>query len=68
MTLDVKFSGKLTTAYNDEPHSEDVGGVVMHELSSVCLYSIPFKMSLDNYYIEMINELRKENKYEERIY
>lgn len=68
MTLDVMFSGKLTTAYNDEPHSEDVGGVIMSELSSVCLYNIPFKMSLDKYYIEMINELRKENKYEERIY
>lgn len=68
MTLDVMFSGKLTTSYNDEPHSEDVGGVVMSELSSVCLYNIPFRMSLDKYYIEMINELRKEDKYEERIY
>ena len=68
MTLDVMFSGKLTTSYNDEPHSEAVGGVVMSELSSVCLYNIPFRMSLDKYYIEMINELRKEDKYEERIY
>ena len=68
MTLDVMFSGKLTTTYNDEPHSEDVGGVIMSELSSVCLYNIPFRMSLDKYYIEMINELRKEDKYEERIY
>lgn len=68
MTLDVMFSGKLTTAYNEAPHSEDVGGVVMSELSSVCLYNIPFRMSLDKYYIEMINELRKDDKYEERIY
>lgn len=68
MTLDVMFSGKLTTSYNDEPHSEDVGGIIMSELSSVCLYNIPFRMSLDKYYIEMINELRKEDKYEERIY
>lgn len=68
MSLDVNFSGKLTTAYNDEPHSEEVDGIVMYELSSVCLYNIPFKMSLDKYYIEMINELRKEDKYEERIY
>ena len=68
MCLDIMFSGKLTTCYNDEAHNEVVDGVMMEELSSVCLYNIPFKMTLDKYYIEMINEVRKEDKYEERIY
>lgn len=69
MTLDCCFSNKLTTNYNDTPHSDIVEGVEMHELSSVCLYDIPFKMSLDKYYIALINEYRKESeRYEKRIY
>lgn len=69
MTLDCSFSNKLTTKYNDTPHSDIIDGVEMHELSSVCLYDIPFKMSLDKYYIALINEYRKESeRYEKRIY
>lgn len=69
MTLDCEFSNKLTTRYNDTPHSDIIDGVEMTELSSVCLYEIPFKMSLDKYYISLINEYRKESeRYEKRIY
>ena len=69
MNIDVKSSGKLTTCYNDEAHTDMVAGAEMKELSSVCLYSIPFKMTLDKYYMSLINELRKdEERYEERIY
>ena len=69
MTLDCDFSNKLTTRYNDTPHSDIIDGVEMTELSSVCLYEIPFNISLDKYYIALINEYRKESdRYEKRIY
>ena len=68
MELDCEYSNKLTTKYNDEPHEEYVNGVLMHENSSVCLYEIPFKITMLDIYVTLVEELKKESKYEERIY
>ena len=69
MMLDIGFSNKLTTKYNDEYHSALVDGELMEEFSSVALYDIPFTMSLDKYYLSLILELEKEKeKYEKRVY
>lgn len=66
MEMNIDYSNKLTTHYNDEPHSDIIDGVAMEELTSVCLYSIPFKMSLTQFYISYIefiqNEKEKKNE------
>lgn len=54
MEIAADISNKLTTRYNDEEHSDIIAGRRMHELSSVCLYSIPFTMLTENTYYEMI--------------
>ena len=69
MMLDIGFSNKLTTKYNDECHRALINGELMEEFSSVALYHIPFTMSLDKYYLSLILELEKEReKYEKRVY
>lgn len=66
MTLELDDSQKLTTKYNDEPSEYIINGELMKERSSVCLYSIPFKMSLTAEYksfcIELINRLTERKK------
>ena len=63
--IPVDLSEKLTTAYNDEETTAVIAGEVMHELSSVALYSIPFSMfSNEDYYMLVIGqEMKKERKY-----
>lgn len=63
--IPVDLSEKLTTAYNDEETTAVVAGELMHELSSVALYSIPFSMfSSEDYYLLVIGqEMKNERKY-----
>lgn len=66
MTLDIDDSQKLTTAYNDTETEYNVNGEIMREKSSVCLYSIPFKLSLTKEYKEfcelLIHKLNERKK------
>ena len=60
-------SGKLTTSYTDEEYSYEIDGEIMHELSGVALYEIPFTLSLTEEFIAHITMLQEEaeteNKY-----
>lgn len=60
-------SGKLTTSYTDEPYSYNIDGEVMHELSGVALYEIPFTLSISEEFSSHISMLQSEaeteNKY-----
>lgn len=65
LELDLDDSNKLTTAYNDEAHSDVVtdefgNTETMTEASSVCLYKIPFKMTVDKYFIAYVEAIRKD--------
>lgn len=63
MEIEADLSGKLTTRYNDEEHSDIIAGRRMHELSSVCLYDIPFSMiTEDSYYQMLIDGARSERQ------
>lgn len=59
LKLDLDEANKLTTSYHNSPHShvvtDEYGNTeVMRELSSVCLYSIPFEMTVDKYYEALV--------------
>ena len=71
LELDLDDSSKLTTAYNDKPHSDVVtdaygNSETMHEESSVCLYKIPFKMTVDDYYQALVKVVQEDSHYIER--
>lgn len=66
LELDLDDSNKLTTSYNDEQHSDIVvdefgNSEIMHETSSVCLYKIPFKMTVDKYYYALWLAIKEES-------
>ena len=54
MSIPVDFSGKLTTAYNDDETEAWVDGELMKEKSSVALYAIPFSMFTEKEYAQLI--------------
>ena len=60
-------SGKLTTDYTDTPYSADIDGEVMHELSGVALYEIPFSLSLKKEYSEHLDEIQQQFKREDTL-
>lgn len=53
-------SGKLTTRYNDYEHTAIIQGVKMHELSSVALFKIPFKITITDEYQNIIKERKQQ--------
>lgn len=67
MELIGEESNKLTTKYNDEPTEFWVNGELMQELSSVCLYEIPFKMKLEDQYkayLQLIMDIEERRLYQ----
>ena len=59
LELELDESQKLTTRYNDTPHesyvTDEFGNTeLMHEDSSVCLYKIGFKMTIDDFYKALV--------------
>jgi DNA polymerase elongation subunit (family B) len=48
------FTSKLTTHYEDTPHSDIINGELMQELSSVSLMPSDFKMYLPPEYLQLI--------------
>lgn len=76
LSLSELVSEKTTTRYNDDEHAETIidafgNSELMHEYSSVSIIDIPFSMSLEKSYrnlIEKLKQERMENKYENRIY
>ena len=60
-------SGKLTTDYTDTPYSAMIDGEMMHELSGVALYEIPFSLSLKKEYSEHLDEIQQQFKREETL-
>lgn len=48
---------KLTTHYNPEPHSDIINGELMTELSSVCIFNIPFSLTLANNFRLLVCQL-----------
>lgn len=58
-------SSKLTTAYTDTPYSAEIDGEVMHELSGVALYEIPFSLTIKDDYKAHILALQKRLELEE---
>ena len=62
MKLEAQYSEKRTIHYEPNPTiwiAPD--GVVMKELSSACIYDIPFSMKLDGFYKKLIEDSIKEN-------
>ena len=67
MTIDIAM--KNASCYNDEPTEAIIDGERMRELSSICIFPIPFSLKLDKIYKLMLDNIeRKEQKYEKRIY
>lgn len=63
MQLDLEDSEKLTTCYHDEETRAIVNGEMMHELSSVALFEIPFQLRVAGDFIAfIINEQRKKGR------
>ena len=66
-------SEKTTSRYQDEYHEEiivdDYGNSeLMHEYSSISVVDIPFSMSLERNYKQLIQYLKRGTKYENRVY
>lgn len=69
MILDIDISMKHTATYNDTAHSDVINGVEMYEESSVSIIDIPFKLSVSEYYLYLIENYVEENKkLEGRLY
>lgn len=69
MLLNIDVSMKNAVTYNDRDHYDIIDGVKCHERSSVGIYPNTFKLSLQSYYVNLINNYVKEWKnYENRIY
>lgn len=51
-------SGKLTASYTDHEYEAEVQGELMHELSGVALYQIPFKLSLSKEYAAYLKHIQ----------
>jgi hypothetical protein len=67
MMMAVDISGKKTTSYNDEYHTDIVDGISMYEKSSVGIYDIPFTMTLDKFFMTLIKNQKEDDlKYEQR--
>lgn len=66
MNLDIDLSLKNTAIYNDNAHSDIINGVEMYEESSVAIVKIPFKMSISEYYLHLIQTYIEENSKLER--
>lgn len=62
MLITADLSGKLGSAYIDEATSDIVAGEEMHELSSLCLFAMPFKMKIDSFYHNMMLEYMKDKE------
>lgn len=68
MELNMEDSEKKTTRYNDAPHSDvitdEFGNTeTMQELSSVALYEVPFKMTIDDYYLAVIKYVQSQERF-----
>lgn len=62
LELSLAESMKMTTCYNDKFHTDCVtdefgNSEMMQSASSVCLYDIPFKMTVSGYFIGMLEYL-----------
>ena len=69
MLMNIEVSFKNASCYNDVPHSDYINGVKMNELSSVGIFGIDFTMTLNDFYIQQILELKERYKTNEsRIY
>ncbi len=69
MLLNVDVSMKNAVTYNDRDHTDVINGVKCHERSSVGIYPNTFTLSLQDYYLHLINHYIKEfENYEKRIY
>ena len=64
--LEPEQSGKTTTSYTDEEYSFNVGGEIMHELSGVAIYEIPFTLSITEEFAAHIARLQRERIEEEK--
>ena len=60
-------SGKLTTDYTEYPYSAEIDGEMMHELSGVALYEIPFSLNLKKEYVEHLDEIQAKFNREEGL-
>lgn len=58
----IEESLKNTSCYNDYEHSDMVKGELMHEFSSVAIFPIPFKMTIDKIYIELHREIMENER------
>ena len=62
MKLEADYSEKKTIHYEPNPTTWIApDGVIMKELSSACIFDIPFSMKLDGFYKKLIEESIKEN-------
>jgi hypothetical protein len=69
MLMNIEVSFKNASCYNDVPHSDYINGVKMNELSSVGIFGIDFTMTLNDFYIQQILELKERYRTNEsRIY
>ncbi len=55
--LQIDFTGKLASCYNDEETNFNVNGELMREKSSLALYPVEFKLTLDSAWINYLNSL-----------
>ena len=63
MLIPELFTQKLTTHYEDHPHSDIINGELMQELSSVSLMPSDFKLHFDKTYLSYLLLKREERKY-----
>ena len=62
LLLDIECADKLTSVYHDEPTHDYINGELMEERSSVSLVEIPFKMTIAEVYLHLIDEWQEHLK------
>lgn len=64
MLIPELYTQKLTTHYEDHPHSDIINGELMQELSSVSLMPSEFHLHFDRNYLAYLLMKREERKYD----
>ena len=64
MLIPELYTQKLTTHYEDTPHSDIINGELMQELSSVSLMPSDFRLHFDRHYLAYLLMKREERKYD----
>lgn len=62
LMIDMYVSHKTTCLYRKTAYSAEVDGQIMHEMGGCCIYPIPYKLRMDQVYIDLIQQIHERRR------